>query len=277
MSVSYDDQVSYNVNVIQQSISVRDRIILDDESTETLVYMVNCAKNVLSSNYNYYTMRRMMHELLNVIIDEEDYMPILSTFLCGMGEEEVDPNSNKKRERLVDKFIDELLRFLAMKILLATNNTKEEYPIYNYDENDDDNTNRERIRCKCYQLNPSIMIRESWKALLMLPHTYVDVCKALGISTPIDYDDDEDDGFRGEASTSQWGRECYRWTLQTYANLYVVGPPKMFWPELEPHVNMPNVSVVTEMVTKVATALQNMDRKNAAENYKRTNKNITGI
>ncbi len=252
--MSSGDQASFLVN---QTMSIRDRIIFDEESTETLIYMVNCAKNVLKANYNYFTVRQMMLELINVM-DEEEMMP---PFLCGMDEDKVDRN---EREAMVDKYIDELLRFLAMRVLLATPPTEES-------EHDD----REEMTSKLYQLNASVAIRESWKALLMLPHTYSDVCKALGVPSPLDYDEEESE-FQGEASTSQWGRECYRWTLQTYASLYVVGPPKTFWPELEAHRQNENVSLMTTFMTKIATALQNMDRKNT-EMRRKAKMNATRI
>ena len=212
MSVDYHDDARQKQSfVFKQNASVRDRIIFDKESTETLIYMVKSAKNVLHSNHNYSTFHCMVAELVNALL-EEDMLP---SFFCGMDEE--DRKDKRKRHVLVGKYIDHLLRFLAMQTLL---------------NGSDYNSNRtDEFGNRMFQMNPSVAIRQCWKALMMLPVTYLDVCKSLGCDA-IDYDDEEID-FLGEKSKSEWGRECYEWTIRTHTNLYIIPPSRKFWPVLE--------------------------------------------
>ncbi len=202
--------------VLKKSISVQHRIISDDESSETVAYMTRCANKVLAANYNYQVFRQMMGEILNSKEEGDNLMP---SFLCGM--EDVDKENVKRRELMVDKLIDQLLKFLAMKVLLCDNVSSSNNSCF--DEMHDEDCQ------SSYRLNPSMMIREAWKAMLILPLTYQHVCQAYG-SDPIDYDDDEGD-FLGDQSKTAWGRECYQWTIETYKNLYVLPPPEIFWPK----------------------------------------------
>ena len=223
----------------QQTVSVRDKIISDDESTETLIYMVGCAKNVLTSNYNYFTFRTMVAGLV-LKIDEDDLEPSL---FCAM--DDLDKRDLEKRSKMVDCFINQLLRFLAMKVLLEGND-RETGSNGGIQERTDENGN------KLLLLNPSIAVRECWKALLMLPLTYRDVCKAFGCDA-IDYDE-EVAGFLGEESKGSWGRECYQWTIKTYTILYSIPPSKLFWPKLPPEESD---GLLTTLVTKLGESLNN--------------------
>ena len=224
----------------KQTVSVRDKIISDDESTETLIYMVRCAKNVLTSNYNYFTFRSMVAELV-LKIDEDDLLP---SFLCTMSMDDVDKHDLKKRSKMVDCFIDQLLRFLAMKVLLEGSDGES-------GSNDGSQERTDENGKKLLQLNPSTAIRECWKALLMLPLTYRDVCKAFGCDA-IDYNE-EVTGFLGEESKGSWGRECYQWTVETYTTLYINPPTKIFWPTLPPKESD---GLLTTFVTKLGESLK---------------------
>jgi hypothetical protein len=202
--------------VLRKSISVQHRIIADDESSETVAYMARCAKKVLVTNYNYQVFHQMIGEILN---SKEEVDTLIPSFLCGM--EDDDKEHMKRRELMVDKLIDQLLKFLAMKVLLCDNVSSNNDC---YDERYED--------CQSsYRLNPSMTIREAWKAILILPLTYQHVCQAYG-SELIDYDDDDEGDFLGEQSKTAWGRECYKWTIETYKSLYIVPPPEIFWPKL---------------------------------------------
>ncbi len=206
----------------KQSVSIREAIISDDESTETLIYMVQSAKNVLLTNYNYHTFRKMVAEIV-IFLDEDDVAP---SFFCGM--DEMNQEDLERRSKMVNEFIDQLLRFLAMKVLLEGSSPG---PNDSRRKKNQEGITKDKYGKPLFQLNPSRPIRECWKALLMLPLTYVDVCKAFG-SDVIDYEE-ETAGFRGEESKVEWGRQCYLWTIKTYTNLYVMPPSKVFWPKLE--------------------------------------------
>jgi hypothetical protein len=237
-----ESDMPHNRFKVKTSVSVRDRIIFDVESTETLIYMVKCAKTVLNVNYNYSTFCKMIRELVNVM-EEEDLAPSL---LCGM--DELDKNDERTRSELVNKYIDQLLRFMAMKVLLSGGGIMDKSMIKKCPTED-------KMGNKLFQLNPSLPIRESWKALMILPRTYADVCKAFGCD-PMDYDNDAEDGFQGELSKDPWALECYKWTAKTYTHLYINRPPKMFWPE--PKDPEEDVSLLNSFMSNVKTTLQRL-------------------
>mmetsp|Transcript_28236 Transcript_28236/g.34880 ORF Transcript_28236/g.34880 Transcript_28236/m.34880 type:complete len:258 (-) Transcript_28236:61-834(-) len=212
--MSFDSEESTKVT---QSVTLRNRIISDKESGETLRYMVKVSRKLLLSNHNFAAYSKMLVDVAESINRGfDDYFRYALDLVN---------NHEKKRTRLINELITELLRFLALKVLLADNHVEIDYK-----------EKRDLDGHIMYRFNPSMNVRKSWKALLLFPVTYNDVCKALGCSTPLDYDGD-DFRFSGEASKSQWGRECYKWTVQTYQHLYRESAPNKYWPWLDVVLN----------------------------------------
>lgn len=202
----------YNNHDRMGRVSVREGVIHDEESTEILLHMVESARNVIITHNNHTAFRRVISELVHDTVEDDE--GVMTSFFCGM--DDVDERAMKKKQLLVDKWIDQLLRFLAMKILLSDS------------VND---CGRDTNGMEILRLNPSTPVRAAWKSLLMLPHLYTDVCRVLGVP-PIDYEEEEQE-FLGEKSTSAWGRRSYLWTMETYSHIYTVHPTHHFWPKLD--------------------------------------------
>ena len=80
----------------------------------------------------------------------------------------------------------------------------------------------------------------------MLPLLYIDICKAFGCDV-IDYEDEGE----GEKSTSDWGRYCYLWTVESYKNLYLESPSYTLWPQLKEEEKFTD-SIVKNMIGRMS-------------------------
>lgn len=215
----------------RQSVSVRNKIINDDESSVALLAMVKAARNVIVKDRQHGTFRNLLRDL---VVQKEGRSVLQSqqtswNFLCGISDQ---PNLEFRKhetvhENIIDAYMIEVLRFIAMKVLI-------------YGVPDAKNNrivlSKENIK---NSLIPSIPIRDAWKALTMLPILYANVCDVMGCSEPMDYAPDLEDlemnyQFFGSSNASvQKYRTSYRWTFATYERFFMIEPPVMFWPRLE--------------------------------------------
>uniref|UniRef100_A0A7S4K477 Uncharacterized protein n=1 Tax=Odontella aurita TaxID=265563 RepID=A0A7S4K477_9STRA len=175
---------------------------------------------------------------------------------------------------LYEMWINEVLRFLAMKVLVGEDGFEEDEDDGNTDggdgngdgvkdENKDDAGRKSRRGGPMkMRLLPSPSILDGWKALMLLPRLYAEVCGAMGCSKTdlrngfavVHYVDAEDllmtspggtaaaaaveegdndaegSGDGEEIDLRRWREECYAWTLQGYRTLYKSSPPRAFWP-----------------------------------------------
>eukprot|EP00979_Chaetoceros_neogracilis_P003752 scaffold656_cov271-Chaetoceros_neogracile.AAC.62 len=232
----------------KHAVSVRERIINDTESTQTLLRMVQVAHTVLVEDVKY----RMYQSIMTEIVLKHQglrgkgnngiWQGCLS---CGVGRnddyddseyEERSSHSNKDKaiSRIVDKYSIELLRFLAVKVLLDSIPTG-------------DGVDHQRmpstINVNRYPLNedrivPSVSLRDGWRALLLLPKLYSDICTVMGCERGLDFNTDDLvlDYQRDERINSavlKEARKHYRYTLITYEKLYLIIPDENIWSRLK--------------------------------------------
>lgn len=220
----------------QDPESIRERIINDCETTETLLYMVETSFNVIKENEKYSILKKVLGEILqrhdslkNEVIKER----VQELFVCGSLDDanihDMKPSFAKKNamgelkaiDRMTEKLLVEFLRFLAMKVLLQDVET--------FDHTAGVNETR-------FCLVPSLPLRDCWKALLMLPVMYAELCVSMGLETEIDYDADDYDleYKRGKNKNKvKDARTNYRRTLITYEKLYLVIPDEQCWLRLQ--------------------------------------------
>jgi len=214
--------------------SVRDRIVKDDEAADLLFQMVRSGTDVLISDWHYKTFCKMLEE----IILENDHFKkyrgnndngtfgdFVASIVWNRDDRETtvipDP-SDQSIHVLVNTFTEEILRYLAMKILIENKSQG----------NKKEDTNDNMVM----KLTPSDLIKEGWIGLMLFPLTYGDVCKAMGSNSALDYSSDDEDCARsslllqGKLSKKMWKLECYEWTLGTYDQLYNGEPSPIFWP-----------------------------------------------
>ena len=223
---------------MEYTISVKDRIIHDFDSTDTLLQMVQVAHSVLTEDSQYNMFRRVMTEVVLKFPRLRDSVKAVrrqELFSCGDYEHTKDPTAESDAiNMMVDKLTVGLLRFLAMKVLLesipsGTDTSLQRHPSL---VNSDTNHRNGHI------LVPSVPLREGWKALLLLPMLYSDICIAMGGERSLDYNDDDiilDYQTDKEISSQvvKEARQRYRYTLITYETLYLVIPDEMIWTRLK--------------------------------------------
>ena len=124
-----------------------------------------------------------------------------------LGEENLqdlrDVHTGNFEDDVLDGWVEELLRFLALKTL------------------QDDTT-------KPYQLLPSGPVIVAWKALMATPSSYAAVCLALGNDHPIDED------FVGPDVAFESDQERHltkrlNATMRAYSKYFDEQPPALFW------------------------------------------------
>lgn len=197
--------------------------------------MVKAARDVIVKDRQHKTFRNLLSDL---VVQNKEIRAVLQSqrdsfffrdLLCGVSDQSnLDFRKfTRIHENIIDAYMIELLRFIAMKVLLHGVPDAKNNRIAILKE-DSENV-----------LIPSIPIRDAWKAMAMLPILYANVCDVMGCSEPIDYALDLDDlemeyRFLGSSNISiQKQRARYRWTFATYERLFVIEPPVMFWPRLE--------------------------------------------
>ncbi len=220
------------------TVSVRQHIIEDEESTLILLEMVKTAYDVLLANKNNLVFRKLLSELM---YKDENIKPTLQSasrqqlFKCGGDLDDVDFEMETVSQ-LLDAYIVELLRFLAMKVLLESMPPDENESILQQQQR----KSRRDVEIKNrFSLVPSRTIREAWKALIILPYAYAEVCSAFGCENPLDYEGDNEmleyPFFDSSTTNSEVkrARQCYRFTLDTYEKLYICEPSPVFWCRLK--------------------------------------------
>ena len=283
-----------------QASSIRARIINDDETTSTLLEMVEISHKIVTRNAKYPALRNLLAEVvlqtpnLNEELRTVRKAELFSGVQCGgISDVDVDvgididididadhvhshanrhPNTNmhantntntntpemkqyestksfttnaeaRTMNRILDSYIIEILRFLAMKILLEAIPSSDSDPHMSTRAlTDDSNEYRYRTPIKSpTNILPSKVLRGGWKALLHLPFLYSDVCMAMGCDGPLDMDAETQDivhtqyllySGEGDAvkdSAVKTSRENYRYTLDTYERVYLVVPEGRFW------------------------------------------------
>ena len=235
---------------IIQSSSIRENVIRDPESADLVLHMVMTGKNVLTTDWHFKSFRKMLEKILY----ESDYFEGYRTknsnevlnFLSGFvfeKNESSNAGDYKSQSFLIDLWIEELLRFLAMKVLLDSEPLSQR-SFENEDGDEDDSyvkVGQSRPSTKVImQLSPSKPIQDAWRALLLLPLTYANVCKAMGSTAVLDYTENDTcfdfssitSPFRGDLDRKMWKAECYQWTQDSYAYLYNGIPSPIFWPTM---------------------------------------------
>ena len=293
-----------------QASSIRARIINDDETTSTLLEMVEISHKIVTRNAKYPALRNLLAEVvlqtpnLNEELRTVRKAELFSGVQCGgISDVDVDvgididididadhvhshanrhtntnmhanTNTNtpemkqyestksfttnaeaRTMNRILDSYIIEILRFLAMKILLEAIPSSDSDPHmstraltdgHDNDSNDGDGGYEYRYEYRTpikspTNILPSKVLRGGWKALLHLPFLYSDVCMAMGCDGPLDMDAETQDivhtqyllySGEGDAvkdSAVKTSRENYRYTLDTYERVYLVVPEGRFW------------------------------------------------
>eukprot|EP00978_Attheya_sp_CCMP212_P002609 scaffold5313_cov41-Attheya_sp.AAC.2 len=194
---------------------------------------------------------------------------------------------------VVEQWIVDLLRFLAMKILFQQNDRKRNTKHYNIHQNQQHSEKNPRTReldcdscqnstCLQYELCTSDAILDSWRCLLLYPKLYSQVCFTLGSKDEIPYTEELGDSFYcnsksiGISSRSDfvaWKRHCYAWTYDCYIQTYQSRPLETFWPNPDDYSNRdinPSRDTTTTHIHPEETIfprilLQNMNPKTAAK------------
>ena len=227
--------------------------------------MVNSAHEVLTIDTRKYQLFRNL--LAELIVNDDNLKDdikgtqkhdMFSVFQCGDSDDDADDdadgagagegsrtsNVNINVNTLVRSYIIELLRFLAMKVLLesipATNtctNTNTKINTSNF-QRMPSMKNPNRYPTNECNLVPSTALLDAWKALLLLPLVYNDVCAVMGCDGPLDFDaQDVVLDYHNTNAVDTHGqihkaRQDYRFTLVTYEKLYLTVPKSQFWSRL---------------------------------------------
>jgi hypothetical protein len=248
----------------QQYSSVRANIINDDETTATLLEMVEIAHKIILKDTKIHQLRNLLAEVitntpnLNEKLRTVRRKELFSGVQCGVGggldDAELQNTQYEKYEstrgftthaesytvnQIIDSFIVEILKFLAMKVLLEVIPGSQGDPMDStralHDDSDPSRHQRTLPPRSPVDLVPSDVIRDGWKALLNLPFLYKDVCMAMGCDVPVDLDLDtvplkysgEEDRFEHESVKK--ARSNYRYTMDTYERVYLEVPNQEFW------------------------------------------------
>jgi len=114
-----------------------------------------------------------------------------------------DAHNGRFEDDILDGWVEELLRFLALKTL------------------QDDNT-------RPFQLAPSGPVTVAWKALMAMPSTYAAVSLAMGNTHPIDEDFVAPD-VALEADEERHLTKRLNATMRAYTRCFEEQPPALFW------------------------------------------------
>lgn len=241
-----------SLSQFKHTVSIRERIIQDVESTETLLHMVNNARSILIEDKKYPIFRGSISQIISKYRHLNDTIKAARNrelFSCGdLNVDENLPRSfpipqmrnniteGDEMNRLVDTFIMELLRFLSMKILLesipsigsSNNETVHIYQRMPSLKNDKRSAGGDE-----HNIVPSAPLCDGWKALLLLPVLYKDVCSAMGCDGKLDFEEEAVTVDNMNGAMQQKLREDYMYTLVTYEKLYLVVPDENIWCRLE--------------------------------------------
>ena len=142
-----------------------------------------------------------------------------------------DGYSRSFEEDILDGWVEELFRFLALKTL----------------QND---------ITKPFQLAPSGPVIVAWKALLAIPPSYAAVCLAMGNDHPIDEDCDGL-GVSFETDEERHLIKRLNATMRAYSRYFGEQPPALFWKGVqepkEPHPVVQIYQTAKQLWTGVAS------------------------
>ena len=135
-----------------------------------------------------------------LILRTTDYVAYLNALLKANADEDIISESEG-----IDAIVNELLCFLAMKALGKS-------PL------------------------PSVKIHRAWRILVLTrPLAYIEMCKAMDMSSSFAIDEEKFDPDGGEGDSlhimqSDMMKKRYEYTKTTYAALFQSQPPYEFWP-----------------------------------------------
>ncbi len=243
-----------------QAPSIRQRIIDDDETTSLLLEMVEISHNILTKDSKYEVLRNLLAETvtrtpnLNDELRKVRKQELFSGVSCGGTDDVVGLGENgaefnqyvstrfitgaevRTMNMILNEFEIEILRFLAMKILLEHIPSAQGNPYDSTRALHDDSSNDPRSPpMSPVSIIPSKCLKEGWKNVSQLPLLYSDICIAMGSEGPIDIDSEEInlryDGTGDPESDRivKMARDNYRYTLDTYEKVYLIVPAARFW------------------------------------------------
>lgn len=249
-----------------QAITIRDGMIRDPESTDTLLYMVQMGREMLQQQVHYKTYRTVLAEMIR----EKDYFDerkkvqeansgVASVFRDMLwGDDGPIVQDPKYNDFQIDAYIEEVLRFIAMKIFLENDAVTADAKLH-------DAERKEKGQIPVVQLRPSLSVKNAWRTLILFPLAYDQVCKAMGCLTHLDYSEEDEEELNDFLSTKMWNMECYCWTIGTYTKLYKGEPSRNFWPPVKVDLNSGEILYETREVeyttSQWSRAMQNVSKK----------------
>jgi len=240
-------------------------MIRDPESTDTLLYMVQMGREMLEQQVHYKTYRTVLAEMIR----DKDYFDerkkvleansgVGSVFTNMLWGEEGQLLKDPQNDFQIDAYIEEVLRFIAMKIFL-------ENEVITADSKLHDEERKEKGQIPVVQLRPSLPVKNAWRTLILFPLAYDQVCKAMGCMTHLDYSEEDEEELNDFLSTKMWNMECYCWTIGTYTKLYKGEPSRNFWPPVKVDLNSGEILYETREVeyttSQWSRAMQNVSKK----------------
>jgi len=160
-----------------------------DDLEEGAWKLVTNAKTALARNGGIYHWKISLRRQLHILKDRESIQQ----------ESDGDPH-----EILVDGWVNETLRWLAIKTLSG------------------DTT-------KPFQLAPGDPIELAWKALMIMPSHYANVCYSMGNDFVIDHD--PFDTIEQDEEEKKHIMKRYNCSLRLYVQYFNGQPPLLYWKE----------------------------------------------
>lgn len=151
---------------------------------------VSCAKRMLLNSGAWEILSKHLHMRINSLNNKDESIP----------------DRGPLRSIIVDGWIEELIRFFAVK----TQNRDVTIP---------------------FQYLPSEPIHDAWRLLMLMPKTYEKLCLAMGNETVIDHD--PYDVIIGNTKLDQMNLR-FNVTLRAYRLCFGIEPPSLFWPKPSP-------------------------------------------
>uniref|UniRef100_A0A7S4MXV3 Uncharacterized protein n=1 Tax=Odontella aurita TaxID=265563 RepID=A0A7S4MXV3_9STRA len=151
--------------------------------------LVTDAKTTLSEHGAMKHLKRSLRRKLHVLQEQKVYKR--------------DIKDGDLEEIVVDGWINELLRFLAIKSLVG------------------DTT-------KPFQIMPGEPIAVAWEALMVMPSYYANVCFAMGNDNVIDHDPFD---FNADVEEEKHRLKRYNATLRLYQQFFDEQAPHLYWKE----------------------------------------------
>mmetsp|Transcript_2868 Transcript_2868/g.5131 ORF Transcript_2868/g.5131 Transcript_2868/m.5131 type:complete len:216 (-) Transcript_2868:33-680(-) len=177
---------------------------LTDSPENSARRLVTDAKKALEQNGAMKHLKRSLRRKMHVLQERKVYKR--------------EGKDGDLEEIVVDGWINELLRFLAIKTLVG------------------DTT-------KPFQVMPGEPIAVAWEALLVMPSYYSSVCHAMGNECVLDHDPFE---FHTDAEEQKHRTKRYNATMRLYQQFFDEHAPYLYWKE--PSVEKSAASVFLENI-----------------------------